>query len=123
MYANQYEEHIAHSAYDHAEQFAGFDRAEPLAQCSGTDIVGRMRSESGARVEIVCAWYVSEDFDRESFAVLIDGEQVSDDYDTKEDAAKVARWWLDGCPPVINQRPFKTEGFILALQNGVRIKP
>lgn len=101
-YTAQYEEHLAHSAYDHAEAFAGFDRGDTGRKADvfcGSEVVGRLRSESGAVVEIVRDWQDHEDFGfDEVFEVRVDGNCVSPAYGTKDEAAVVARWWLAGCP-------------------------
>ena len=93
MNANQYEEHLAHSA-PCSSRWDGFCRGDVFETESGTTVVGRMRSPVFGKVEIVCFW---QDYD-ESFAVLVNGKQVSPLFDTKAEAAEVGHWWLKGCP-------------------------
>ena len=95
MYANQYEEHLAHSA-SCASRWDGFDRGTTWAgeELYGEKIIGRMTSEAGRRVVIV------EEFgpDCEAYRVEINGKVVFSCDNNRPRAIRVARWWMDGCP-------------------------
>lgn len=96
MYANQYEEHMAHSA-PCASRWDGFDRGtswddEPQQE---TKCIGRMTSEAGYRVAIM------ETMSSEGTAyyeVCVNGKVMFDVWDNKPRAIAVARWWMVGCP-------------------------
>ena len=99
---DKFSEHVAHSTYDPAEAFAGFDRGDTGHKADvvcGSEVVGRLRTEAGALVEIVRDWQDHEEFGfDEVFEVRLNGECVSPTYGTKTEAVVVARWWIDGCP-------------------------
>ncbi len=97
MFANQYEEHIAHSA-PCSSRWDGFDRGddgrdllEGLDQ--GKRLIGRMTNGAGKRVKIVEYWCD----DLRSYEVLVSGV-VKFAGDDRARAIRVARWWMDGCP-------------------------
>jgi hypothetical protein len=96
MFANQYEEHLAHSAPCNS-QWDGFDRGTVWADEKIeviTVIIGRMTNDAGQRVvieEILCG----EDT---YHAVLVDGDRVFWEDNNRERAITVARWWMAGCP-------------------------
>lgn len=96
MYANQLEEHIAHSATCNS-RWDGFDRGTVWAdeQYVTERVIGRMTSEAGKRVVISEASFSDGG---EHYTVSINGgNPVFDSWD-KQQAIAVARWWMDGCP-------------------------
>lgn len=101
MFNDNFSEHLAHSAYDHAEAFAGFDRGDLDFQCRyyfGSFVFGRMRSESGSLIELVCEWSDYDGMYNECFHVQRNKVKVSPDFDKRSEAVACGRWWLDGCP-------------------------
>jgi len=95
MFANQYEEHIAHSASCNS-RYDGFDRGTVWAnEETITEIcIGRMTNEKGQKVSIMEADY---GYDK-AFTVYVDGNCVFVDFDCRSQAISVARWWMNGCP-------------------------
>lgn len=99
MYANQYEEHMTHSA-PCASRWDGFDRGTNFDAPDITEtIVGRMTNGAGQRVMLKVTEF---EFDAES-AVYVDGARVYCDlFDTaaqaKAKAIVIGHWWMDGCP-------------------------
>ena len=96
MNMTQHEEHIRDSAIDNS-RWDGFDCGDigrDEAPAHGRNVIGRMTSGCGYRVEIVHFWH--ESFD-DFFEVYVDRNRVhfSDD---RANAITVARWWMDGCP-------------------------
>lgn len=96
MYANQLEEHIAHSA-PCASRWDGFDRGtvwadEPQQE---TKCIGRMTSEAGYRVQIM---ETTCDDGAAYYEVHVNGKPMFDGWNCKSRAIQVARWWMDGCP-------------------------
>jgi hypothetical protein len=86
MFANQYEEHLAHSA-PCSSRWDGFDRGDSSSNNdSGSIVIGRMTARNGSRVEIVESW---NQYDT-CFDVLVDGCQVHFTFD-RGDAVAVAR--------------------------------
>lgn len=94
-YANQYEEHLAHSA-PCASRWDGFDRGTNWADedLHGETVIGRMTNGAGQRVVIVEEYAGGDLF----YKVLVDGNCVFFDEDCRPQAIRVARWWMDGCP-------------------------
>jgi len=92
MFANQYEEHLAHSAPCNS-RWDGFDRGTDFERDQGSKVIGRMTSGGGYKVEITEVWDESDTF----FEVSVDGKRVWWDEDRAK-AIVVARWWMDGCP-------------------------
>lgn len=93
MYANQYEEHLAHST-PCASRWDGFDRGDTdFTIDSGSKVIGRMTSGGGYKVEIIEYW---SGYDTD-FEVLVDGKRVHST-ENHASAITVARWWLNGCP-------------------------
>ena len=96
MFANQYEEHLAHSA-PCSSQWDGFDRGTVWADEQvevTTLIIGRMTNGAGQRVvieEILCG-------DDTYHSVLVDGDRVFWEDNNRQRAVTVARWWMAGCP-------------------------
>lgn len=97
MYANQYEEHLAHSASCNS-RWDGFDRGDldavDCAADQGERVIGRMTNEAGKRVVIVEQY--CDDF--RNYQVHIDGKCVFDNSEDRTRAITVARWWMAGCP-------------------------
>lgn len=95
MFANQYEEHVAHSA-PCASRWDGFDRGTLWDDEPGFTerVIGRMTNEAGQRVVIR---EVDFEVDKE-YSVWVGGARVFCDLDCKDRAITVARWWMDGCP-------------------------
>lgn len=99
MFANQYEEHIAHSAPCNS-RWDGFDRGDlgsvdfPADQ--GQRVIGRMTNGGGQRVVIMELWCDSD----MAYEVLVDGSVVYSDFieGDRSRAITVARWWMAGCP-------------------------
>ena len=91
-YANQYEEHQAHSSVDNS-RWDGFDRGCDFELDQGSRTIGRMTSEAGKRVEIVEFW--NDDF--RFYEVLVNRRRVFES-EERARAIRVARWWMDGCP-------------------------
>jgi hypothetical protein len=97
MFANQYEEHLAHSA-PCASRWDGFDRGddgrwEDCPADQGQRVIGRMTSGGGYRVEITEFWCD----DSLTYEVAVDGHRVHAT-DDRAQAVTVARWWMAGCP-------------------------
>jgi hypothetical protein len=97
MFANQYEEHLAHSA-PCSSQWDGFDRGD-----SGRDvdcveiivtIIGRMTNGAGQRVVIEEIRVEGDVY----HCVLVDGDKVFWEDNNRPRAITVARWWMAGCP-------------------------
>lgn len=96
-YANQYEEHIAHSTQCNS-QWDGFDRGtdwsdeeEQTERC-----IGRMTSEAGYKVVIAeTSFRDSSDL---FYTVVVNGKEMFSEYNNRQRAIRVARWWVDGCP-------------------------
>ncbi len=102
------EQQFSESAY--FDRFLGYDRGYSEEDTKGGDYsdrvekkcIGRMRAEWDGKVEVF------QFIDRndpsaplECFEVTLtfaDGRTSSYSRDTKEQAIKYARWWLDGCP-------------------------
>jgi hypothetical protein len=92
-YANQYEEHLAHSAPCNS-RWDGFDRGDTEWEVeSGSKVIGRMTSEGGYKVEIIEFWHRGDTF----FEVFVDSKRVHFT-DDRAKAIVVGRWWLNGCP-------------------------
>jgi hypothetical protein len=93
MFANQYEEHLA-SKPDNS-RWDGFCLGDigndDVDQ--GSNVIGRMTSGGGYRVEITEFWSGDWTF----FEVTIDGRRVHSTED-RANAIVVARWWMNGCP-------------------------
>lgn len=93
MFANQYEEHLAHSA-PCSSRWDGFDRGDTDFEVDqGSRVIGRMTSGGGYKVTITEFWNNGWTF----FEVAIDGRRVHSTED-RAGAIIVARWWMDGCP-------------------------
>jgi hypothetical protein len=93
MYANQYEEHLAHSAPCNS-RWDGFDRGDTNDVIDqGSEVIGRMTSEAGHKVEVIKWWSDSDRF----YEVYINGRRVLFTEDRSK-ALVVGRWWLAGCP-------------------------
>ena len=96
MFANQYEEHLAHSAPCNS-RWDGFDRGTVWADEKPevtTLIIGRMTNDAGQLVvieEIRCEDLVFH-------SVLVDGDRCFWEEDNRQRAITVARWWMAGCP-------------------------
>lgn len=100
MFANQYEEHLAHSA-PCSSRWDGFDRgdtgrdpAEDIDQ--GERVIGRLTNGAGQRVVVRELWCE----DLRGYEVLVDGDCVYSDWQDADRARAltVGRWWLAGCP-------------------------
>lgn len=89
MFANQYEEHLAHSAPCNS-RFDGFDCGDTNEIDSGSKVIGRMTARNGSRVEIIESWGGYD----ECFDVLVDGCQVHWTED-RGDAVAVARQFIN----------------------------
>ena len=96
MYANQYEEHQAHSA-PCASRWDGFDRGTDWAAEDNEiaqRVIGRMTSESGHRVEVI----IYEGGSADGYAeVRVNGKEVFGEFEGLQRALTVGRWWLNGC--------------------------
>ena len=93
MFADQYEEHLAHSA-PCSSRWDGFDRGdlgreEPRVV---ETVIGRMTNGAGQRVVITCNTVEYSDF----YTVLVDGECVFFEEDDRTGAIRVARQWMNG---------------------------
>ena len=95
MFANQYEEHLAHSAPCNS-RWDGFDRGTVWADEAPSErIIGRMTNEAGQRVEILEVEFSEGEAD---YSVFVDGKRVFFESNCRQDAVVVARWWMAGCP-------------------------
>ena len=100
MFANQYEEHLAHSA-PCSSQWDGFDRGTVWAdEKEEADeiafvVIGRMTNGAGQRVVIEEVTFGPSDV---YHAVLVDGGKVFWEENNRQRAITVARWWMAGCP-------------------------
>jgi len=100
MFANQYEEHLAHSA-PCSSRWDGFDRGTDWAdEVVTTIVIGRMTSESGHRVQLEITEF--DDGDTEA-KVLVNGKVVFCELEDNASKARaraitVGRWWMAGCP-------------------------
>lgn len=95
MYANQYEEHLAHSAPCNS-RWDGWDRGDTATDfetAHGSRVIGRMTSGGGYKVEITEFWWRYDTH----FEVSVDGRRVHST-DDRAKAIVVARWWMNGCP-------------------------
>lgn len=93
MYANQYEEHMAHSA-PCSSRWDGFDRGDTGILRTTHTCIGRMTNPTGQRVAITHV--VTEDGWGDSFGeyvVTVSGKVVftSEDHDK---AIRAAKWWM-----------------------------
>ena len=53
-----------------------------------------MTSEDGKKVEIIETDWVTD----KTYQVFVNGKAVTEDFDSRIRAVKVANWWMDGCP-------------------------
>lgn len=93
MFADQYEEHLAHSA-PCSSRWDGFDRGDLGREEPGVieTVIGRMTNKAGQRVVIICNTVEYSDF----YSVLVDGECVFFEEDDRAGAVCVARQWMSG---------------------------
>ncbi len=88
-------EHIADTAPCNS-RFDGFDRGDTDFEPDQPTFrwIGRMTSEAGYRVSILETQFAYDTL----FDVFVDGRCVFCEFDNREGAIRVARWWMDGCP-------------------------
>jgi len=98
MFANQYEEHLAHSA-PCSSQWDGFDRGDSERDVDFveiiTTIIGRMTNNAGQRVVIEEVTFGPSEV---YHTVLVNGAKVFWELNSRQQAITVARWWMAGCP-------------------------
>ena len=100
MFANQYEEHLAHSAPCNS-RWDGFDRgtvwADEKEEADDIQIVviGRMTNNAGQRVVIEEVTFGPSEV---YHTVLVNGAKVFWELNSRQQAITVARWWMAGCP-------------------------
>ena len=56
--------------------------------------IGRMTSEDGKRVEIIETDWITD----KTYEVVVNGAIVTEAFDCRLRAIRVAKWWMDGCP-------------------------
>lgn len=92
---NQYLEHLQHSQID-GSQFDGFDKGDGAEwRDGGNTVIGRLRSISGAKVEIVMHWQEIDTMRDEFFSVWVDGIIKYDNISERSEAIAKGRQALN----------------------------